>query len=62
MGAGLSGSPMTPVEAWKTSDGLHFSSFAARRATAFTVATPGLAGEGVGIAGIDRRWRGPCPA
>jgi hypothetical protein len=37
IGAGLSGSPITPVEAWKISPGLHLRSFAAAPATAVTV-------------------------
>ena len=54
-----SGSPITPVEARKTSDGLQPTASAASLAVSAVASRPDLAGEGIGIAGIDdQRARG----
>ena len=59
MGAGSSGSPMTPVEAWKISAGLQLKQLGRRRRHGLHGLDAGLAGEGIGIAGIDDERRAP---
>ena len=53
MGAGSSGSPMTPVEAWKISPGWHLSLRGERFRNRRDRLDAGAAGERIGIAGID---------
>ncbi len=52
MGATSSGSPMTPVEATKTSEARHLRTRATPPASDRTLATPLPPGEGVGVAGV----------
>ena len=50
-----SGSPITPVEARKISDGLQPAALAAISAVSLVAAPPAFAGEGIGVAGIDHQ-------
>ncbi len=58
MGAGSSGSPITPVEAWKISAGLAFEKLGGRSlATAVTVVTPALPVKALALPALTTRAR-----
>src|SRR5262245_17845214 len=61
MGAGLSGSPMTPVEAWKISLGRHLAWPATALASAVTVFTPALPVKALALPELTMRARALPP-
>ena len=62
MKLGSSGSPMTPVEAWKISCGLQSRSFAADLATALTVATPAFPVKALALPALMTAARAEPPS